>query len=141
SLLSPSVSLVSVSLSLATAPRSPALISGTLVCVLPCRSRRWPKRSCVSRVLLAQFESAFNEPDTTRNIVIRPANGSATVFQTNAAAGALSSAARGVSAPSLPMPRNGRSAGDGRYDTTASSSCCTPTFSVADVHTSGKHLP
>ena len=34
--LSAMVSLVRVSFSLATAPRSPALISGTFVCVLPC---------------------------------------------------------------------------------------------------------
>ena len=41
----PARSLVCVSLSLATAPRSPALISGTLVWVLPCSSTRWPRRS------------------------------------------------------------------------------------------------
>ena len=62
SLLSPSVSLVSVSLSFATAPRSPALSSGTFVCVLPCSSTRWPSRSCVSRVLLWSVESAFSVP-------------------------------------------------------------------------------
>ena len=53
SALSPSVSLVSVSLSFATAPRSPALISGTLVCVLPWSSATWPSRSCaVARLVV-----------------------------------------------------------------------------------------
>ena len=114
SLLSPSVSLVSVSFSLATAPRSPALISGTLVCVLPCSSSEMAEPFGRSRVLLWKVESAFSVPETTRNIVIRPANGSAIVFQTNAAAGAFSSASRVTSSPLLSTPLNGRSAGDGR---------------------------
>src|SRR2546429_9871932 len=112
--ISPRVSLVSVSFSFATAPRSPALISGMLVWVFPCSSSRWPKRSAVSRVLLWQFESALSEPDPTRNIVMRPANGSAIVFHTKAAAGRFSSAARLLSPPSLVIGLNGRSAGEGR---------------------------
>ena len=67
----------------------------------------------MSLVLLWTVESDFRTPDTTRNIVIRPANGSATVFQTNAETGAFSSAVRSCSAPPLSMPLNGRSAGDG----------------------------
>ena len=54
--------------------------------------RAAPARPCV---LLWTVESDFSDPDTTRNIVIRPANGSAMVFHTNADAGAFSSAARG----------------------------------------------
>ena len=73
--------------------------------------------------------------------VMRPANGSAIVFHTNADSGPFSSAARATAAPSLSRPANGRSAGDGRYATMASSSCGTPTFSSADVQTSGKILP
>ena len=47
--LSASVSLVSVSFSLATAPMSPAFSSDTLVGVLPCITVRCPMRSLVSR--------------------------------------------------------------------------------------------
>ena len=43
--LSPSVSPVSVSLSLATAPRSPAWSSGTCVWVFPCSTSGAPRRS------------------------------------------------------------------------------------------------
>src|SRR3972149_637989 len=66
---------------------SPALISGTVVCVLPCSRTRFPSRSGRSFVKLWTVESDFSVPETTRNIVMRPANGSAPVFHTNAAAG------------------------------------------------------
>ena len=110
-------SLVSVSFSLATAPRSPALISGTFVCVLPCSSIRWPEPLGASFVLLWHGRVGLDRrPDTTRNIVMRPANGSAIVFHTNARRPALlSSASRGDSRRRpCPTPANGRSAGDGR---------------------------
>ena len=90
---SPSVSLVSVSFSLATAPMSPACSSGTVVGVLPCITVRWPIRSVMSRVRLWTLVSALSVPVMTRNSVMRPAKGSATVFQTKAAYG---SAALGV---------------------------------------------
>ena len=51
---------------------------------------------------------------TTRNIVMRPANGSAIVFHTNASGGCFSSAAHATSLPFLFTPVYGRSAGDGR---------------------------
>ncbi len=111
--LSASVSLVRVSLSLATAPRSPALISGTFVGVLPCISTRWPSRSGDCWVAFCTVESDLSTPCTTRNSVMRPANWSATVFQTNAAYGAFSSAGRDTRSP-LAMAANGRSAGEGR---------------------------
>jgi hypothetical protein len=72
---------------------------------------------------------------------MRPAKGSAIVFQTKAEAGALSSAFLRISAPALSTPLNGRSAGEGRYARIASSSGWIPTFDAADVHTSGKTLP
>ncbi len=72
--LSARVSLVRVSLSLATAPRSPALSSGTLVAVLPCITIRWPSRSGLFCVALVTVESALSVPWKTRNIVMRPAN-------------------------------------------------------------------
>ena len=50
---------------------------------------------------------------TTRSIVMRPANGSAIVFHTNAAYGAASDALIGVSAPSVVDGGKSRSAGDG----------------------------
>ena len=83
--LSASVSLVSVSFSFATAPMSPALSSVTVVGVLPCMTLRWPMRSPVSRVRLWTVVSDLSVPVMTRNRVMRPANGSATVFHTNAA--------------------------------------------------------
>ena len=138
SALSPMTSLVSVSFNFATEPRSPALTSGTFAGVLPCISIRWPSRSGASFVLLWTVESAFSAPETTRNIVMRPANGSAIVFHTKTASGCFSSAARVVAAPSFATAAKGRSTGDGSSARIASSSCCDPTFSTADVQTSGK---
>ena len=132
---------MSVSFSFATAPRSPALISGTFAGVLPCISIRWPSRSGASLVLLTTVESALTTPETTRNIVIRPANGSAIVFHTNADSGPFSSAMRATAAPALSIPANGRSAGDGRQATIASSSCGTPMFCRPEAQTSGNSLP
>ena len=86
------VSLVWVSLSLATAPRSPARSSVTPCWVLPCITVSAPSRSLQSRVALCADESDRSVPAATRNIVMRPANGSAMVFQTNAAGGASSPA-------------------------------------------------
>jgi len=56
--------------------------------------------------------SAFRVPDITRNMVIRPANGSATVFQTKAAYGSDSEAVIATSSPPF-SAFTGRSAGDG----------------------------
>jgi hypothetical protein len=65
-------------------------------------------------VALCSVESVFSVPEITRNIVIRPANGSAIVFHTNAEAAPLSVAGRGsASSDPLAMAVNGRSAGDG----------------------------
>ena len=75
-------------------------------------------------------------PLATRNIVMRPAKGSATVFHTRAAAASAASAAAG--SPSASTADNVRCAGDGRYARMASSRGCTPMFAAADVHTSGK---
>ena len=60
--LSASVSPVCVSLSLATAPMSPAWISGTWVWALPCSSRSEPTRSAESRVVLWTAESDLQRP-------------------------------------------------------------------------------
>ena len=83
--LSPSVSLVSVSFSLATAPEVAGLDLGHRRLRLALQQLQVPeplrRRPCV---LLWTVESDLSVPDTTRNIVMRPANGSAMVFQTNA---------------------------------------------------------
>ena len=102
-----------MSFSFATAPRSPALSSGTCVWVLPCRTSRWPKRSELSRVWLCTVVSDFSVPAITRSIVMRPANGSAIVFQTNAMYGAVSDALIAVSSPLSVSAGKSRSAGDG----------------------------
>jgi hypothetical protein len=49
----------------------------------------------------------FRTPEITRNIVMRPANGSAIVFQTQKTSGAPSAAARAASAPVVVTPANG----------------------------------
>jgi len=59
---SASVSLVFVSFSFATAPRSPALNSGTLVGAFPCNAIRCPRRSGVPCVALFTVESALRHP-------------------------------------------------------------------------------
>ena len=88
--------------------------SGTFVCVFPCSSTTWPRRSGVSRVLLCTVESVLSTPDMTRNIVMRPANGSAMVFQTNAEAAPLSENGRSISSSVFGLIIfSGRSAGDG----------------------------
>ena len=81
-----------MSLSLVTAPRSPALTRSTAVCVLPCMSASPPSRSAPSRVTLWTPWSAVSAPDATRNSVMRPAKGSAIVFHTKAAAAASAEA-------------------------------------------------
>ncbi len=135
--LSPNTSLVCVSFSFATAPMSPALISPTFVCDLPCASSRWPRRSCVSFVTLCTVASDFSEPESTRNSVMRPANGSATVFHTNAAAGPPSFVGMSTTSPPAFFAFSGRSTGDGTYVTIASSSGWIPTFAIEEVSTSG----
>ncbi len=81
-------------------------------------------------------------PEITRNSVIRPAKGSATVFQTKAASGPESAAWVRVSSLVLrSVTPNPRSAGDCTCDTIASISGCSPIFVVADVHSTGKMRP
>ena len=59
-------------------------------------------------------ESALTVPEMTRNIVMRPANGSAIVFHTKTAAGAVSDAFTATaSSDAFAVAANGRSAGDG----------------------------
>ncbi len=72
--LSPSVSPVCVSFSLATAPMSPACSSGTCTWALPSSTSRCPNRSAAPRVRFCTALSAFSTPDRTRNNVMRPAN-------------------------------------------------------------------
>jgi hypothetical protein len=63
---------------------------------------------------LCTVESALSTPDMTRNIVMRPANGSAIVFHTNADAGPFSENGRSASSFVFGLSIvNGRSAGDG----------------------------
>ena len=112
--LSARVSLVSVSFNFATAPMSPAVSSGTVVGVLPCMTLRWPMRSPASRVRLWTLVSDLSVPVMTRNKVMRPANGSATVFHTKAVQGEVADGVRVTSAFAfVSVATNGRSAGDG----------------------------
>ena len=85
--------------------------------------------------------SDLSTPVTTRNSVMRPANGSATVFHTHTARGPAPPAVAVASAPVFGCrPVSGRSAGDGTYDTMASASGWMPMFVVAEVHKTGKTL-
>ena len=71
--LSARVSPVWVSLSLATAPMSPAWTSAIKVGCLPCIRVRLPSRSATSRDALCTVESDFSMPEYTRRSEIRPA--------------------------------------------------------------------
>ena len=76
---------------------------------------RLPSRSGDPFVAFCTVSSDASAPAATRNSVIRPANGSAIVFHTNAAAGPLSSASYDTDSPlSRATAGNGRSAADGR---------------------------
>ncbi len=95
----------------------------------------------MSRVKLWTVESAFKVPVTTRNSVMRPANGSATVFHTKAQYDVASDGCTATSSPVLTcLALVGRSAGDGPYDTTASRNGWTPMLTVADVQSTGNTL-
>ena len=61
-----SVSPVSVTASLATAPISPALSSPIGSCSLPCSSSSWPMRSSSSRVVFQTWAWEWSVPDSTR---------------------------------------------------------------------------
>ena len=67
----------------------------------------------MSLVWLCTVVSALSVPDSTRKSVMRPANGSATVFQTNADTAPPSRAGISISSPSAVFALSGRSAGDG----------------------------
>ena len=81
--LSQSVSPVSVSLSFATAPISPAWSSVTGVIVLPSSVPMCDRRSPPPRAEFTRLASFFITPDMTLKYDTRPANGSATVLNTN----------------------------------------------------------
>jgi len=90
------------------------LISATSVWVLPCSSRRWPRRSVESFDTFGIVESDLIDPRMTRNRLMRPANGSAIVFQTKTAVGPDSLTWIVVSAPALSAALITRSAAAGR---------------------------
>ncbi len=75
-----SVSPVRVSLSLATAPMSPATSFSTGAMSLPCIQFTAPRRSAASRVRLKYAVSGASVPENTRSSEIRPANGSEIVL-------------------------------------------------------------
>src|SRR5262249_9401404 len=67
-----------------TAPMSPGRRWCVALCSLPCSSRRWPMRSFAWPRTFTTVVSALIEPSSTRKTLIRPANGSAIVLNTNA---------------------------------------------------------
>ena len=79
-------------------------------------------------------------PETTRNIVMRPANGSATVFQMNAEAGpAVGRLHRDVlAARRVLRPASAARPATARTRRRASSSGCMPMFAAADADSTGK---
>src|ERR1041385_4164642 len=81
---SASVSPVSVSFSLATAPRSPACSSVTGLSVLPWGVETCARRSGALLLILTRLASFLTAPVITRKKVMRPANGSAVVLKTKA---------------------------------------------------------
>ncbi len=110
-----SVSPVSVTASLATAPISPALSSPMGSCSLPWSSSSCPIRSSSSRLPFQTWACERSVPDSTRRYVSRPTNGSAVVLNTRTSSGPLSSAATSTVAPDLSVALvGGSSAGEGR---------------------------
>jgi hypothetical protein len=96
----------------------------------------------MSLVTLWTVESALSVPEITRNSVIRPAKGSATVFQMNAPTGPESLDSARASLPLFAsVTATPRSAGEGTNDTIASISACSPMLAVADAQTTGKIRP
>ena len=88
-----SVSPVSVTVSLAIAPISPAFSSPMGSCSLPCSSSSWPIRSSAPWVAFQMWACEWSVPDRTRRYVSRPTNGSAVVLKTRTRSGPSSSAA------------------------------------------------
>ena len=72
---------------------------------------------------------------------MRPANWSATVFQTNAASGAVSETGIDRSCPPASRAGKGRSAADGSQLSIAFSVASMPMFFSAAVQTAGKIVP
>ena len=117
---------MTVSLSLATAPMSPAANSPAALCSLPWSSRSWPRRSLPCVRELTSVESALTVPERTRKTVIRPANGSATVLKTKAAVPSDASSLL--------------STGDGTPSTSRSSKPVVPRFLRGDAAEDGEEL-
>ena len=88
------------------------------------------------------WESCLTTPEKTRNRLMRPANGSASVLNTYAIGSPSSS---GSISTSLPSPSRAVTApflaGDGRSCTSASSSRSVPRFLVAMPQVTGKIVP
>jgi len=97
--LSPSVSPVSVSLSFATAPMSPACSSFTGMAVLPCMQEMCANFSAVLRVKFCSVASFFSTPEYTLKNEIRPAKGSLMVLKTKMESGSESLTLRVAGSP------------------------------------------
>ena len=108
-----SVSPVSVTVSLATAPISPALSSPIGSCSLPWSSSSWPIRSSSPRVAFQTWACEWSVPDSTRRYVSRPTNGSAVVLNTRTRSGPSSSAGTSTVAPPLSVAVDRRLVGRG----------------------------
>ena len=121
---------VATSFSFATAPMSPVASSGVDVCSLPWRVRTEPIRSFPCVRGLTSVTSFETVPCRTRKTLIRPANGSATVLNTNAAVEVF-----GISIGSPFF------AGDGTPSTIRSRSAFVPRFFVATPHATGNTSP
>jgi hypothetical protein len=91
--------------------------------------------------MFCTVESDFSAPEMTRNIVMRPANGSATVFHTNAAGAPDSAVGTSMSSPSAVRAFSGRSSGDGANVTIASRIGCMPRLVPAEAHNTGNTRP
>ena len=114
SALSPSVSFVSVSLSLATEPRSPALISGTgrLRLALQQHQMAEPLGDVLGLVVDGRIGLERSRHDAEHRDPAGERVGDGLPDERGRRR--FSSAARATSAPDLSRPLNGRSAGDGR---------------------------
>lgn len=136
-----SVSEVSVSTSLETAPISPATISSVSIWFFPLRKNREPNFSLMPFDELYRVSSFLSFPLTTLNIEILPTNGSTIVLNTTAENGSFGSTLA-CSPSSLLKPLWALSSfGLGIYEHIVSSNISRPAPVSLDPAISGTAVP
>ena len=137
------VSPVEVNCNFETAPISPAIISDTLICVLPLIMYKVPSFSCFSLFVFCTIISGLPTPVITLNKDNFPTNGSAIVLKIKAEKGLVESILTSISFPSCKDFALIRftSSGDGKHSCISSSNVLIPIIFNADPHITGAISP